>query len=183
MSGNAPSIFKKTLRNGLPVTALMLSSSFSLLAFMGVHAGSGKVFNWLANMISVSGLISWICICYTYTRFYAGTKAQGIDRKTLPFASPLQPFAAWYALVSCLVTCLVRVSVAIHLELNIDQRTLLPYAVQWLVGLPPWELEHGHLYLKLPPPCDVPDTVRWRTVLEANPKYPTVRDGFLLWTR
>jgi amino acid permease len=101
----------------------MFSSSFSLLAFMGVQAGgSGKVFNWLASLTAVGGLISWVCISYTYTRFYAGMKAQGIDRKTLPFASPLQPFAAWYALICCLVICLVRLSVAIHLELNADQK-------------------------------------------------------------
>ena len=89
---------------------------------MGVQAGSGKVFNWFANMTAITSLITWICICYTYIRFYAGMKAQGIDRKTLPFASPLQPFLAWYALVWCLVICLVRVSVTIHLELNIDQK-------------------------------------------------------------
>ncbi|KAI0257517.1 amino acid permease [Lactifluus subvellereus] len=106
IAGNAPSIFKTTLRNGLPVTALIASSSFSLLAFMGVHAGSGKVFNWFANMTSVAGLLTWFGISYTYTRFYAGMKAQGIDRKTLPFSSPLQPFAAWYATVSCVIICL-----------------------------------------------------------------------------
>jgi len=32
-------------------------------------------------------------------------KAQGYDRKHLPFASPLQPFAAWYGLIFCLVIC------------------------------------------------------------------------------
>ena len=108
LAGNAPKIFKMTLRNGLPVTALVLSSSFSLLAYMGVHTGSGKVFNWFANMTSVAGLLTWFGISFTYTRFYAGMKAQGIDRKSLPFYSPLQPFAAWYAAISCLVVCLVR---------------------------------------------------------------------------
>ena len=108
IAGNAPAIFKKTLRNGLPVTALILSSAFALLAFMGVHSGSGKVFNWFANMTSVAGLLTWFGISYTYTRFYAGMKAQGIDRKSLPFYSSLQPFAAWYAAIWCLVICLVR---------------------------------------------------------------------------
>ena len=75
---------------------------------MGVHSGSGKVFNWFANMTSVAGLLTWFGISYTYTRFYAGMKAQGIDRKNLPFYSRLQPFAAWYATVCCLVICLVR---------------------------------------------------------------------------
>jgi amino acid transporter len=108
ISGNAPSIFKKTLRNGLPVTALIMSSAFSLLAYMGVHSGSGKVFNWFANMTSVAGLLTWFGISFTYIRFYAGMKAQGIDRKTLPFSSRMQPYAAWYAAISCLFICVVR---------------------------------------------------------------------------
>jgi amino acid permease len=88
---------------------------------MGVHSGSGKVFNWFANMTAVAGLLTWFGICYTYIRFYAGMKAQGIDRKSLPFSSPLQPYAAWYAGISCLVICLVRVSAAavtIHFQPN-----------------------------------------------------------------
>ncbi|KAN0125126.1 amino acid permease [Russula decolorans] len=106
IAGNAPSIFKKTLRNGLPVTALILSSSFALLAFMGVHAGSGKVFNWFANMTSVAGLLTWFGISVTYIRFYTGMKVQGIDRSSLPFSSRLQPYAAWYAAISCLIICM-----------------------------------------------------------------------------
>jgi hypothetical protein len=34
---------------------------------------------------------------------------QGFDRNTLPFKAPLQPFAAWYAMISCLVICIVRI--------------------------------------------------------------------------
>jgi amino acid transporter len=109
IAGNAPSIFKKTLRNGLPVTAIAVSSSFSLLAFMGVHSGSGKVFNWFSQMTADAGLMTWFGISYTYIRFYAGMKAQGIDRKTLPFSSPLQPYAAWYGAVGTIVVCFVRV--------------------------------------------------------------------------
>jgi amino acid transporter len=101
-------VFKKTLRNGLPVTALVACSLFSLLAYMGVHAGSGKVFSWFSQMTAIAGLMTWFGIAFTYLRFYAGMKAQGIDRKTLPFTSPLQPFAAWYAAIGCLVICFVR---------------------------------------------------------------------------
>jgi yeast amino acid transporter len=94
----------------------MASSSFSLLAYMGVHAGSGKVFNWFANMTSVAGLLTWFGISFTYIRFYTGMKVQGIDRTSLPFASRFQPYAAWYAAISCLIICLVGVarSIAIH---------------------------------------------------------------------
>lgn len=74
---------------------------------MGVSAGSGKVFGWFANMTSVAGLMTWFGIAVTYLRFYAGTKAQGMDRTKLPYYSKLQPYAAWYAAIFCPLICLV----------------------------------------------------------------------------
>jgi len=51
---------------------------------MGCQNGSGKVFNWFANMTSIAGLMTWFGISITYIRFYAGIKAQGISRRELP---------------------------------------------------------------------------------------------------
>ena len=109
-----------------------MSSAFSLLAYMGVHSGSGKVFTWFANMTSVAGLLTWFGICYTYLRFYAGMKAQGIDRKTLPFSSRMQPFAAWYGAIGCVFICLVRAPGPYISSLTSEN---LSPAVQWLVGI------------------------------------------------
>ncbi|KAJ7162539.1 amino acid permease [Mycena crocata] len=104
-AGNAPKIFLRTLRNGLPIVSIVFCSLFSCLAYMGVKAGSGKVFGWFANMTSVAGLLTWFGISLTYIRFYKGMKAQGYDRSHLPYASRLQPFAAYYAMTFCLVIC------------------------------------------------------------------------------
>ena len=49
--------------------------------------------------------MTWFGISFTYIRFYAGLKAHGISRKELPFASSLQPFAAWYGMISTFVVC------------------------------------------------------------------------------
>ena len=106
-AGNAPRIFLKTTKNGLPWVAISFSAAFSLLAYMAVSSGAGKVFNWFANMTAIAGLITWFGICLTYIRFHAGMKAQGFDRTTLPFYSNLQPFAAWYALIATFIICLV----------------------------------------------------------------------------
>lgn len=105
LAGNAPKVFRKVSKSGLPYVSVIFCSVFSGLAYMSVNEGAGKVFNWFANMTAVAGLMTWFGICYTYTRFYAGMKVQGFDRATLPFASKLQPYAAWYGLVSCLVIC------------------------------------------------------------------------------
>ena len=80
---------------------------FAFLSYMGVNTGSGKVFGWFSNMTSVAGLMTWFGITITYVRFYAGMKAQGYDRRQLPYASKLQPYAAWYAMVLCFLVSLV----------------------------------------------------------------------------
>ncbi|KAH9946675.1 amino acid permease [Amylocystis lapponica] len=105
LAGNAPSVFLRTSKNGLPYTSLAFCASFSTLAFMGINGGSGKVFNWFSNMTSIAGLMTWFGIAVTYIRFYKGFKVQGFDRSTLPYASSLQPYAAWYAAAACLIIC------------------------------------------------------------------------------
>jgi yeast amino acid transporter len=49
--------------------------------------------------------MTWFGICFTYIQFYKGLKVQGIDRSSLPYASKLNPYAAWYALVWIIVIC------------------------------------------------------------------------------
>lgn len=105
--GNAPQVFARTSKSGLPYVSVIFCASFTLLAFMAVSSGAGSVFTWFSNMTSVAGLMTWFGICVTYIRFYSGMKAQGIDRMTLPYHTRLQPFAAWYGTIATLVICLV----------------------------------------------------------------------------
>jgi len=105
ISHNAPRIFARTSKSGLPYVSVIFCSLFCTLSYMGIKSGSGKVFNWFANMTSIAGLMTWFGIAVTYVRFYAGMKAQGYDRSKLPFTSILQPYAAWYVIVSTLVIC------------------------------------------------------------------------------
>ncbi|KAG1801411.1 amino acid permease [Suillus plorans] len=104
-SGNAPKFFLKTTRNGLPYAAVLFSAAFSLLAFMAVSKGAGSVFDWFANMTSIAGLMTWFGISVTYLRFYKGMQVQGIDRKTLPYYTNLQPYAAWWGVVATITIC------------------------------------------------------------------------------
>merc|ERR1711939_160955 len=105
LNGQAPAILKKTNRWGLPWVAVLVGVAFSLLSFMSVgSASAGTVFGYFANMTSVCGLITWAGIVYTYIQWHRGLKAQGIDRKLLPYRSPLQPFLAYFALIfSCVI--------------------------------------------------------------------------------
>ncbi|SJL05977.1 related to general amino acid permease [Armillaria ostoyae] len=104
-SGNAPKIFLRTTRKGLPFVSIIFCSLFATLSYMGVNEGSGKVFGWFANMTAVAGLMTWFGICVTYIRFYQGLKVQGYDRSKMPFAVRFQPFPAWYGMIASLVIC------------------------------------------------------------------------------
>ncbi|KAI0036688.1 amino acid permease [Vararia minispora EC-137] len=124
ISGNAPRIFGRTLKNGLPLPAVLVSAAFSLLSFMGVSTGAGNVFIWFSNMTSVAGLMTWFGIGVTYLRFYAGMKRQGIDRRSLPFWTRFQPFAAWYTVISTVLICFFS-GWAVFLRGNWDTATFV----------------------------------------------------------
>jgi len=106
LAGNAPRIFARASRSGLPYISVIFCASFCGLAYMGVAGSSANVFTWFSDMTAVAGLMTWFGICFTYLRFYAGMKVQGYDRSKLPFSSSLQPFAAWYGLVWTLLICI-----------------------------------------------------------------------------
>ncbi|KAI5480115.1 amino acid transmembrane transporter [Pseudohyphozyma bogoriensis] len=104
VNGNAPKIFTRVNRWGLPYVAVITGSLFALLSYMSAGAAkASEVFNWFANMTSVCGLITWVGICFTYLRFYKGTKIQGIDRKSFVYTAPLQPYLTYYAMIFCMI--------------------------------------------------------------------------------
>ncbi|EXJ54116.1 hypothetical protein A1O7_09453 [Cladophialophora yegresii CBS 114405] len=51
------------------------------------------------NLTTISTLFTWVSITIAYIRFYHACKAQGIDRNTLPFKSPLQPYLGYAATI------------------------------------------------------------------------------------
>ncbi|KAG7450864.1 amino acid permease [Guyanagaster necrorhizus] len=102
-TGNAPRVFLITLKNGLPIVSILTCASSGLLAYMSVNETAGKVFGWFASIAAVAGLMSWFGISITYIRFYAGLKAQGIDRKELPYYNRLNPYLAWYSMIFSII--------------------------------------------------------------------------------
>ncbi|KAG1896364.1 amino acid permease/ SLC12A domain-containing protein [Suillus fuscotomentosus] len=105
-SGNAPKVFLRTSRSGLPYVAVAICASFSLLAYMAVNTSSGMVFTWFSSMCATAGLTTWFGIGVIYLRFRKGFLAQGHKMSELPYSSRFQPFAAWWAIGASLVTLL-----------------------------------------------------------------------------
>ncbi|PWY84784.1 hypothetical protein BO70DRAFT_361183 [Aspergillus heteromorphus CBS 117.55] len=102
--GQAPKIFLKTRKDGLPWVCVLFCGSFSLLSFMAASSGkAGTVFGYFSNMTAICGMISWAGILWTAVRWHKGLKVQGIDRKTLPYRAPFQPYLSYYGICVCVV--------------------------------------------------------------------------------
>lgn len=101
--GRAPACFGRLNRYAVPWVAACLYGLFICLGYMTIDASASTAFSWLQDLVSISTLVNWITICITYLRFFYGMKAQGIDRKELPWAPPLQPYITWASLTMFLL--------------------------------------------------------------------------------
>ncbi|KAL9129419.1 MAG: hypothetical protein Q9217_002124 [Psora testacea] len=80
-------------------TSSGITASISLLTYMSCSAGSATVFTWFQNLTTIANLFTWMSVSVAYIRFHAALKAQGIDRDTLIFKSPFQPYTAYFSLI------------------------------------------------------------------------------------
>ena len=108
VNGKAPKFFSKTNRMGVPYFALGFSSLFCALAYLNCSANSAKVFGYFVNVVSILGLLTWICILVTHIYFMRALKAQGIDRDTLVYKAPFQPYGSYISLGFCILIALIK---------------------------------------------------------------------------
>ncbi|SMY20671.1 unnamed protein product [Zymoseptoria tritici ST99CH_1A5] len=98
LEGRAPGIFKYCTKNGIPLACFVFTMLFPCLSFLQLSSGSAKVLTWLINLITAGGVINYIVMTITYICFYNALKAQGIDRKSLPYTGWFQPYGAYIGL-------------------------------------------------------------------------------------
>lgn len=69
LKGDAPKIFAKVNKYGVPYYSTAAASLFCLLSYLNCSKSSSVVFNWLSNLATISGFVSWIFSSITYLRF------------------------------------------------------------------------------------------------------------------
>ena len=55
LAGNAPKVFTKVTKHGLPLPSIIVCTLFAGLAYMGISSGAGRVFGWFANSACLRG--------------------------------------------------------------------------------------------------------------------------------
>jgi len=99
-NGQAPRFLLKCSKTGVPYWAVAITAAISLLTYLSCGSGgASEAFTWFQNLITLAQLFTWVSIQAAYLKFYYALKAQGIDRNTMIFKSPFQPYLAWSAFV------------------------------------------------------------------------------------
>ncbi|KAF2278680.1 uncharacterized protein EI97DRAFT_216586 [Westerdykella ornata] len=96
-NGQAPRFLLKCSKKGVPYYCVGITAAISLITYMSVSAGANQVFLWFQNLTTIAQLFTWCSVCITYTRFRMALIAQNVDRNSLVFKSPWQPYTAWVA--------------------------------------------------------------------------------------
>ncbi|KAI5460500.1 amino acid permease/ SLC12A domain-containing protein [Mariannaea sp. PMI_226] len=94
----APEVFKRTNRSGVPIWGVAFTSAFAALAYMNASKSSSQVFGYLVSLVTVFGALNWINVLVTYIQFVRGLRAQGIPRSAMPYRGSLQPYGSYFAL-------------------------------------------------------------------------------------
>lgn len=100
--GQAPALFAKVNKRGVPINALILTALVGAVAFFSSIFGE----NFYGLLIAASGLtgfIAWLGISLSHIRFRRAYKAQGKDLKDLKYHARMYPFGPVLAFILCLV--------------------------------------------------------------------------------
>ncbi|CEP63446.1 proline permease PUT4 LALA0_S08e02652g [Lachancea lanzarotensis] len=92
--GDAPKIFGRVNRMGVPYYSTGLASLFCFLAYLNCSDSASVVFTWLSNIATISGFVSWVFVSVTYIRFRHIVKYMNIADR-LPFTPRFQYQFAW----------------------------------------------------------------------------------------
>ncbi|KAG8814018.1 hypothetical protein FRC17_001333 [Serendipita sp. 399] len=84
-TSQAPPIFARTSKSGVPWLALLATASGSALCFASSHVGSGQLWYWLQNLVGVSNQLAWLSIGFASLRFRRAWQVQGNSLNDLLF--------------------------------------------------------------------------------------------------
>lgn len=111
----APRIFSWTTKAGIPLPALLATSSVSILCFGSSFIGSGQLWGWLQNIVGVSNQIAWVSIGLASWRFRKAWVRQGRSLDELKFrAAWTWPWGPYFVVSVGCVAHIARVPTLTH---------------------------------------------------------------------
>jgi amino acid transporter len=81
----APKIFLRTTKYGIPYVCVILQTAVATLAYMSLSSGALTVFYWFLDLTAAGVLVTWGAIAFNHIRLHQALAHQGIARAELPW--------------------------------------------------------------------------------------------------
>jgi amino acid transporter, AAT family len=124
--GNAPKLFSRVNRHGIPVAAVLTSSAITMVTVIMNFLFPGKVFLYLISIATFASIINWTMILLTQLKFRR--KLGGGASGKLLFRMPLHPYSTYLCLA-------FLVMVVVLMGCMPDMRFSLYVAPLWILLL------------------------------------------------
>ncbi|KAI1493314.1 amino acid permease/ SLC12A domain-containing protein [Biscogniauxia mediterranea] len=96
--GQAPRIFARCTKSGVPVYAVSAVTLISCITFLVSSNSAVEVFFWFVDLTTTALIMTYTMMLVAYLGFYHAWRAQGMDPATLPYRAPWAPYTAYFAL-------------------------------------------------------------------------------------
>jgi len=103
---NAPPLFARLNRRGVPVAAVWATGTVGATAFLASAVGGQKIYQVLYNASGLTGFLIWLGIAVCHLRFRKAWIAQGRRLEDLKFRARFFPYGPWIALTLFVVVIL-----------------------------------------------------------------------------
>ncbi|RDB49972.1 amino acid permease [Tsukamurella tyrosinosolvens] len=114
VEGNAPKIFAKVTKAGVPIAATAATTVIGCLCFLAGPKGDGAAYTVLVAASSVAGFVTWIGIAWAHYKFRRAWNAQGRSLDELPYRAWLYPAGPIVALLMCIAVVAGQYYVAVN---------------------------------------------------------------------
>jgi yeast amino acid transporter len=98
LDGQAPKIFLKCTKAGVPIYAVCTVSLISCITFLVAGNSSVEVFFWFVDLTTTALILTYTMMLIAFIGFYRARTSQGMDPATLPYRAPWAPYTTYFAL-------------------------------------------------------------------------------------
>ncbi len=98
-SHQAPKVFSRVTRHGIPLLALLVTALIGSLVFFSSLVGHGTMFNYLLQISSLSGFIAWFGIALSHYQFRKKILTRDGNLNVLKYQAKFYPYAQIFAMV------------------------------------------------------------------------------------
>ncbi|KAJ9127568.1 hypothetical protein QFC24_000977 [Naganishia onofrii] len=108
VQGQAPAIFKRVDKRGIPHYALFTCVAFLALSYICVSSSALTIFRYFTSLISLYGALIWITLLISHIRFRSAVQVQNFDTTTLAYQAPFGKLGSIIALVCTIIIVIFK---------------------------------------------------------------------------